>query len=309
MGNTPSQPSQPTTALVFGNTGTGKSRVINLCRYGDEINSDLANKFPAEFAAYMVGPGSEAEDTANESDGVQGAAVSQQAFSRRLLNAILLDSPGFQEGGGEATYTPKDAVIAVFNTIRQAEKGLNVLVYPIVAHRNQIINKPPVTLFYEIMCEKKVPLIIVVTMMDSKMNDATPEELQQPKLLNKWLTEPAVKGHTRTNKESIKFSLFGDDIPENVYVIPFCGKPGPSQVYEQQYAETIRQFQSAIREYSLTAPYQYDTPSTLKKVLKWIWDYFDEERRKMLGDVMELLKTNGFSEEDARKYATDFLKK
>ncbi|KAI9327429.1 hypothetical protein BDR26DRAFT_952851 [Obelidium mucronatum] len=230
MGNTPSQPSQPTTALVFGNTGNGKSRVINLCRYGDEINSDLANEFP-ELAAYVVGPGSAAEDTANESDGVQGAAVSQQAFHRKLLNAVLLDSPGFQEGGLAATYRPKDAVIAVFNTIRQAEKGLNVLVYPIMACRNQRIDTAPVTLFYEIMCEKKVPLIIVVTMMDLKMLDATPQQLQQPALLYKWLTEPAVKGHTRTNEESIKFSLFGDDIPENVYVIPFCGKPGPSRVW------------------------------------------------------------------------------
>ncbi|CAA7263828.1 unnamed protein product [Cyclocybe aegerita] len=132
-----STPSTPN-IIIFGETGTGKSSLINM----------LSGR----------------EDAA-VSNRATGGTFSSEPYEVELLDDKsynIWDTAGLNEG--EHGSVPADVAMENLRTlVGKMDEGINLLVYCVRGTRFREILKFNYDMFYKIICEEKVPIVIVVT--------------------------------------------------------------------------------------------------------------------------------------------------
>jgi tRNA U34 5-carboxymethylaminomethyl modifying GTPase MnmE/TrmE len=128
--------------IFFGESGHGKSSVINM----------------------VLG-----SDHAPTSSSAMGCTFQSNRYPHEVLghNLVLWDTAGLNEGD-QGTVTDTEAVASLYRLLQDLEDGVSLLVFCIraprinpAAHKNWI-------LFREIICQKKVPIVMVVTHLENE---------------------------------------------------------------------------------------------------------------------------------------------
>jgi len=130
----------PRNIVVFGQTGVGKSSIINML-----AGSSVANVSP----------------------GAAGCTSSNQSY--RISHGddncyTLWDTPGLNEAE-DGTVSPQDAVHSLLDLVK--DHGINLLIYCIRGRLVDII-RVNYDLFWKIICMEEVPIVLVVTGLEGK---------------------------------------------------------------------------------------------------------------------------------------------
>ena len=127
--------------LVFGETGAGKSSVVNMLEGGEDA--------PVSNAAF----GATFRSTRHEK------TISGSTFT-------IFDTVGLNEAP-KGTVSPRQAIDNLYQLIRNVEGGLGLLVYVMRGPRIKSIAQQNYKLFYEGFCRKKVPIVMIVTGLEA----------------------------------------------------------------------------------------------------------------------------------------------
>jgi GTP-binding protein EngB required for normal cell division len=128
--------------IVFGETGAGKSSVVNM----------LAGK---PIAA-----------TSSAAAGVTFQSNRHEIMIRGLPFNIY-DTVGLSEGDA-GKVTARTAIKSLYRLICEVEGGVNLLVYVVRGPRIRGAARKNYHMFHEIFCKKKVPIVIVVTGLEEE---------------------------------------------------------------------------------------------------------------------------------------------
>jgi predicted GTPase len=123
--------------IIFGDTGVGKSSVINMLHGGD---------------------------IAKVSDGTTGTTFDNQSYMKEIGGKYfkVFDTIGLNEGS-HGTVKPKDAIEQLWKLINALADGVHLLVFVMRAPRITQTCEQNYKLFFEIFCEKKAPIAIIIT--------------------------------------------------------------------------------------------------------------------------------------------------
>ncbi|KAF9522878.1 hypothetical protein CPB83DRAFT_911057 [Crepidotus variabilis] len=137
--------SQPTKDIIlFGSTGSGKSSVINM----------------------LIGP-----HTAKVDNGANGCTFNSSAYPLSLggIEFTIHDTAGLNEGWN-GTVPNSHAMAQLYELLRRCKDGISLLIYCVRAGRMGPYTealKQNWAFFYEILCKKQVPIILLVTNVES----------------------------------------------------------------------------------------------------------------------------------------------
>jgi tRNA U34 5-carboxymethylaminomethyl modifying GTPase MnmE/TrmE len=123
--------------VVFGETGAGKSSVINMLEGGDlaEVSSSTRG-VTRENTPYIK-------------------TINTQKFR-------VYDTAGLHEGSN-GTVSQRSAIEALGTLIRELADGVHLLVFVMRAPRITVVAQQNYKVFFDAICDKKVPIVIVVT--------------------------------------------------------------------------------------------------------------------------------------------------
>ncbi|EGN91607.1 hypothetical protein SERLA73DRAFT_192210 [Serpula lacrymans var. lacrymans S7.3] len=128
--------------LIFGESGTGKSSILNMIAGSDiAVTSNSALGCTFESVGYTVninGSPYRLWDTAGLNEGEQGSVPAEQAI-RNLQDLV-----------------------------QNMKEGVSLLVYCVSGGRFKTILKINYDLFYAIICQAKVPIVVVVTGLENE---------------------------------------------------------------------------------------------------------------------------------------------
>ncbi|KDQ59831.1 hypothetical protein JAAARDRAFT_175394 [Jaapia argillacea MUCL 33604] len=133
--------------IVFGESGAGKSSVINMVA-GRDVASTSSNATGCTFR------------------------TEKYSISTPHLTLNLFDTAGLNEGS-EGTVQSADAIKNLYKLVRSMEDGVNLLVYVVKGPRIKESTSNNYRMFYEAFCQKKVPIVLVITGLE---NESNPDE-------------------------------------------------------------------------------------------------------------------------------------
>ena len=190
--------------IVFGETGAGKSSLVNMLT------------------------GREDAKTGNNAGGV---TFNWKKHSADLFDTKyqIFDTVGLNEGN-TGTVKGKNAIISLFNLIKSLEDGVNLLVF-CMRGRIKKTTSDNYKLFYEIFCDSKVPILLVVTGL---------EELEEDELATWWIRNRTV--------------FEGDGMKFHGWV---CGTTtrGKRGVYTKEFDATTRKIRRLVNSLALEVPW------------------------------------------------------
>jgi tRNA U34 5-carboxymethylaminomethyl modifying GTPase MnmE/TrmE len=130
--------------LVFGETGVGKSSVINML---------------------------EGKEHARVSDSAEGVTLHSESYEKQINGSTfqIFDTVGLNEGPA-AILSAKDAIEGLYRLIRQLDNGVNLLLYVVRAPRISAIAQKNYEMFHEAFCHKNVPIVIIITGLEDREN-------------------------------------------------------------------------------------------------------------------------------------------
>jgi len=129
--------------IIFGGTGAGKSSVVNMLPGGcrEATVSSSANGVTFRHDCY------------------------EKVIRGRHIN--VFDTVGLGEGKS-GTIPAAKAIESLYRLMRRLENGVNLLVYVVRGPRLSHSIRKNYELFYEIFCQKKVPIVIVITGLENE---------------------------------------------------------------------------------------------------------------------------------------------
>lgn len=139
--------------IIFGSAGTGKSSFINL------------------IAGQTV---------ADTSDSAIGCTFQSQNYE--FENANLWDTAGLSEGAdAAATITSADAISKLLRLVRRLRNGVSLLIMVIKKGRINENEPKNFRIFWEALCARAVPIMLVVTHCESNSKNGT--------TVNSWIQD------------------------------------------------------------------------------------------------------------------------
>jgi len=131
--------------ILFGESGAGKSSVVNM------LSTD--------------------EHTADISSGARGCTFESRSFDVDVLGhpMTIWDTAGLDEG--DAGRIPKsEAIVLLYKLLRSLSDGISLLMFVMRAPRIKGSAPQNWKLFHEVICQKKVPIVIVITGLENEEN-------------------------------------------------------------------------------------------------------------------------------------------
>ncbi|TFK67395.1 hypothetical protein BDN72DRAFT_770781 [Pluteus cervinus] len=128
--------------IIFGETGTGKSSVVNMLS-----DSKLAE----------------------ESSAAKGCTFESKKYTVTIRGQPynLWDTAGLNEGEG-GTVSHRQAIIKLYELLRSLTDGVNLLMFVMRGPRIKEATKQNWRLFKEIICSNRVPAVIVITGLENE---------------------------------------------------------------------------------------------------------------------------------------------
>jgi len=80
----------------------------------------------------------------------------------------IFDTVGLNEGAGGATVSPAKAIEGLYRLMRALDGGIHLLVQVVRGPRVKPSNRKNYEMFYEIFCEKQVPIVLVITGLENE---------------------------------------------------------------------------------------------------------------------------------------------
>jgi predicted GTPase len=126
--------------VVFGETGAGKSSILNMLE-GGEI--------------------------AVASDGASGTTFASAPYEKSIKGSTfrVFDTAGLN-GALEGTVPPREAIDNLYRLICRLKDGVNLLVY--VMRGARIVSPEDYKMFFEGLCRKKVPIVMIVSGLEAR---------------------------------------------------------------------------------------------------------------------------------------------
>jgi len=108
---------------------------------------------------------------AEVSNRANGVTFSNACYRKTIsgMQFRIYDTVGLNEGT-EGTVAARDAIIGMYELILQLDDGVNLLVYVMRAPRISRAAKQNYDIFFEAFCDRKVPIVIVVTGLGGEDN-------------------------------------------------------------------------------------------------------------------------------------------
>ncbi|KAK7451204.1 hypothetical protein VKT23_012536 [Stygiomarasmius scandens] len=128
--------------IVFGETGAGKSSIINML---------------------------DGDQDAEVGSGASGVTFSNKCYQKSIqgMSFQVFDTVGLNEGPA-GRVPASDAVAALYQLISKLDSGVNLLVYVMRAPRITSTAQKNYEMFFEVFCQKQVPIVIVVTGLENE---------------------------------------------------------------------------------------------------------------------------------------------
>lgn len=245
--------------IVFGETGVGKSSVINMIN-GNEV--------------------------AKTSDGAKGVTFESTPYNTTLavpkdLDIMLWDTAGLNEGD-KGTVATKDAIANLYRLIRRLDEGISLLVFCMRGPRITENTVKNYKMFYSVLCQKKVPIVLLVTGGES--------------LQNGWLEQNA----PHFQKEKMQFA-------DRACVTAAKGKMQRGiRPFEKEYEESARLAQTLIAHHYRRDPWKMDAKnwlfSTVTDMFCSIIGISDTSPSMVTNVIWQALKSEGLSNREARQH-------
>lgn len=236
--------------IVYGESGAGKSSVINMLEGGK---------------------------LASVSDQAIGVTFSSAAYEKTIsgLDFKIYDTVGLNEGS-KGTVSAENAIEGLHGLMGQLVDGVSLLVYVMRAPRIKSTTQGNYQLFFEIFCQKKVPIVIIITGLEARDN------------MDGWWTE---------NKKL--FEDYGMLFSGHACITAIKGKRSPngSYAYEEEYNESVDTVKALISTHSRAQdPWKMDSAS-------W-FDLVIEQLLSLVGIPSDLTRAlqsyGGLSHEEAK---------
>ncbi|KAF7975260.1 hypothetical protein HWV62_10134 [Athelia sp. TMB] len=255
--------SDPTVArnvVIFGETGAGKSSVVNL----------IAGKALADVRS-----------------SASGCTFKSASYEDMVDDMVIRmhDTVGLNEGQ-EGTVSARDAIIELYQLIKGLEEGISLLVF-CVRGRIKDTTKKNYRMFFEGLCQKQVPIILLVTGL----------ELEEPDMESWW------------SRNAQEFNSVNMIFAGHACITSTKGKERNGRfMYDQEYSESRARTRSLISsQLNKVKPWRVDKEGFVKSFLKRTFNWFAEAFRlrpiilcKVLFDALVLA---GFSLEEALKFS------
>ena len=201
--------------IVFGETGAGKSSLVNM----------------------LTGR----QDATSGNDAV-GVTFNWTKHSADVFGTEyqIFDTAGLNEGHN-GTVKGKDAIINLFNLVKNLEDGVNLLVF-CMRGRIKKTTSDNYKLFYQIFCDSEVPIILVVTGL---------EELEEDELDTWW-------SRNRTAFEGYGMKFHGC----------VCGTTtkGKRGIYTEEFNATQWKLRCLVNYLALRKPWKKPPPTWLDNI-------------------------------------------
>ena len=211
--------------IVFGETGAGKSSLINLT------------------AGYAIAP---------ISSRPIGCTFQSMRYTVDIGGMLfnLHDTAGLDEANG-GTVAKHEAIVQLYTLLRRLNTGVSLLVFCMRGPRIKESGVKNWRLFLEIICQRKVPIVLVVTGLENEENG-----------MDYWWTQ---------NKEYfMRYQMY----PNGVACIRATrGKKMTWGGYrfDEEYAESQFKMREAIRAVYLRTPWQVPTAEWFKEIIEVSW--------------------------------------
>jgi len=129
--------------IIFGETGVGKSSVVNMLTGGEGI--------------------------ARVSSDAKGVTFQNERYEKDIRGSRfnIFDTVGLNEGAAGTVSAPK-AIEGLYRLMRSLDGGINLLVYVVRGPRIKSSIQKNYEMFYKIFCEKQVPIVLVITGLENE---------------------------------------------------------------------------------------------------------------------------------------------
>ncbi|PVF98121.1 P-loop containing nucleoside triphosphate hydrolase protein [Serendipita vermifera] len=244
--------------IIFGATGVGKSSVVNML-------VDL--------------------DVAKIDNGATGTTLKAQCYIEKIEDKTfaLHDTAGLDEGE-EGSVDTATVVQDIWNLLSSLSDGVSLLVY-VVRNRLTAQVKKNYEMFHNVLCQKSVKMVLVVTHMD----EVDDEE-------NWW------------KDNSHHFRKYGIEFADHACVVASRGKKkGGKYVYEDEYNQSKSKLKQMISEHSTGDPWTMKRDPWFQTVVIGVF-----RLRLIPGDLAVLTKALcavGIDESTARRLAMKAIAK
>ncbi|EAU81620.2 hypothetical protein CC1G_02636 [Coprinopsis cinerea okayama7 len=210
--------------VLFGETGVGKSSVINMIREGITTALDDQGASSTHGEALV-------------SSRAVGCTFSSQGYPAVLDGEEYLfwDTAGLNEGQrGSVNHEQSTSNLA--SLLKGLEGGIHLLVYCIRGRRFRQVVKDNYDLFFKIVCQGNVPIVLVVTGL----------ECEEPTMESWW---------EKNQREFKKYGLWFD---EQACITATRGKAlkeGGFQ-FDEEYEESREKVRDVIKKYAAATGYE-----------------------------------------------------
>ena len=253
--------------VIFGETGSGKSSLVNQIA-GDPRAPISSSSVGCTFwnTPYTV-------------------TLSGKQFT-------LYDTAGFDEGQS-GTVPKSDAFVRLYSLLRRLENGVNLLIFCMRGPRIKESCARNWQLFYNIICDRRVPIILAVTGLENEEEG-----------MDSWWT--------RNKQHFMMYEIFPTDVACITTTRGRKRKFGDGNVFDEDYEASQEKIRKAITTVYLRTPWQVQPAQWFKMTIRRsfllrFWP-FNRKRWQVLGSAAEELVRRGLMTADEAKELAELLR-
>jgi GTPase SAR1 family protein len=238
-------PSTRHNIIVFGETGAGKSSIINM------LQVDGSNKAIVSSSA----SGCTLSSTAYE------GAIGDQLFT-------FWDTAGLNEGD-LGRVPDMNAVVSLYHLLHKLKGGVSLLVFCMKAPRVTEAGRKNWDLFCNLLCHRRVPVVLAITYLDQEDTDSWWSENESHFLKNGITPSKIVYRHYQVTREDSEQVANKSDVGV-ACITATKGKVRKNGGYalEEEYEESCWKIRKLVFESHLPEPWKAEPVKWFQEVVR-----------------------------------------